>query len=282
MSFHFNTDEKKSQFALSRIFSNALKKNQKTFFFVLVAIMVLAFVAPSFAQESDSVATIRELKGAVTVTNNGISVIPTFMLGKPAVMLDLAVSGKRLSFEPQMRFAMEGKPWAFVFWWRYKAIKRNKFTFNIGAHPAIAFRETLIPVNGEMRETLIAQRFLAGELMPTFKISPKLSVGLYYLHANGLDKGTTKNTDFLALNTSISDIRLIKDISLRLNPQLYLLKMDELQGYYVTSTFTLSKKEFPLSISSVFNQEIRSTIGSKPFVWNVSLVYAFDRNYTTK
>jgi hypothetical protein len=119
-------------------------------------------------------------------------------------------------------------------------------------------------------------------LMPTFKISPKLSVGLYYLHANGLDKGTTKNTDFLALNTSISDIHLVKDISLRLNPQLYLLKMDELQGYYVTSTFTLSKKEFPLSISSVFNQEIRSTIGSKPFVWNVSLVYAFDRNYTTK
>jgi len=197
-------------------------------------------------------------------------------------MLDLAVSGKRLSFEPQMRFAMEGKPWSFVFWWRYKAVKGNKFTFNMGAHPAIAFRETLIPVNGEMRETLIAQRFLAGELMPTFKISPKLSVGLYYLHANGLDKGTTKNTDFLAFNTSLSDIRLIKDISLRLNPQVYLLKMDELKGYYVTSTFTISKKEFPLSISSVFNQEIKSTIDSKPFVWNVSLVYAFDRNYTTK
>jgi hypothetical protein len=48
---------------------------------------------------------------------------------------------------------------------------------------------------------------------------------------------------------------LIKDISLRLNPQVYLLKMDELKGYYVTSTFTISKKEFPLSISSVFNQE---------------------------
>jgi hypothetical protein len=107
-------------------------------------------------------------------------------------------------------------------------------------------------------------------------------VGLYYLHANGLDKGTTKNTDFLAFNTSLSDIRLIKDISLRLNPQVYLLKMDELKGYYVTSTFTISKKGFPLSISSVFNQEIKSTIDSKPFVWNVSLVYAFDRNYTTK
>lgn len=282
MSFHLKTNRKISQFNFDKIFTNSFTKKIKVYHLILAAFMIPGVFAPSFAQESDSAAIIRELKGAVTVTNNGISVIPTFMLGKPAVMLDLAVSGKRLSFEPQMRFAMEGKPWSFVFWWRYKAVKGNKFTFNIGAHPAIAFRETLIPVNGEMRETLIAQRFLAGELMPTFKISPKLSVGLYYLHANGLDKGTTKNTDFLAFNTSLSNIRMVKDISLRLNPQLYLLKMDDLQGYYVTSTFTLSKKEFPLSISSVFNQEIKSTIGSKPFVWNVSLVYAFDRNYSAK
>lgn len=247
---------------------------------VLPVLMLLTGVA--FSQESDSLPTIRELKGAVTVTNNGISVIPTFMLGKPAVMFDLGVSGKRLSFEPQFRFAMEGKPWSFIFWWRYKVIRDKRFTLNVGAHPAIAFRETQMIVDGENRDMLVTQRFFAEEVVPTFKISDKVSLGLYYLHANGLDRGTTKNTNFLALNTVFSNIRLIEDFSLKLNPQLYLLKMDELKGYYVTSTFTLSKKDFPLTLSSLVNQVIKTDIPSKDFVWNLSLIYAFNKEYVRK
>lgn len=247
---------------------------------VLPVLMLLTGVA--FSQESDSLPTIRELKGAVTVTNNGISVIPTFMLGKPAVMFDLGVSGKRLSFEPQFRFAMEGKPWSFIFWWRYKVIRDKRFTLNVGAHPAIAFRETQMIVDGENRDMLVTQRFFAEEVVPTFKISDKVSLGLYYLHANGLDSGTTKNTNFLALNTVFSNIRLIEDFSLKLNPQLYLLKMDELKGYYVTSTFTLSKKDFPLTLSSLVNQVIKTDIPSKDFVWNLSLIYAFNKEYVRK
>lgn len=247
---------------------------------MLAILMFLSDVA--FSQESDSLPTIREFKGAVTVTNNGISVIPTFMLGKPAVLFDLGVSGKRLSFEPQFRFAMEGKPWSYIFWWRYKAVMAKKFTLNLGAHPAIAFRETQMIVDGETRDMLVAQRFFAEEVVPTFKISDKVSLGLYYLHANGLDKGTTKNTNFLALNTVFSNIRLIEDISLKLNPQLYVLKMDELHGYYVTSTFTLSKKDFPLTLTSVVNQVVKTNIPSKDFVWNLSLIYAFNKEYVRK
>lgn len=282
MSFLMNASPKSS--SIIQLISQQLpayftRKATKSLF-ALAILMVLSDVA--FSQESDSLPTIREFKGAVTMTNNGISIIPTFMLGKPAVMFDLGVSGKRLSFEPQFRFAMEGKPWSFIFWWRYKVIRDKKFTLNVGAHPAIAFRETQMIVDGENRDMLVAQRFFAEEVVPTFKISDKVSLGLYYLHANGLDKGTTKNTNFLALNTVFSNIRLIEDISLKLNPQLYVLKMDELHGYYVTSTFTLSKKDFPLTLTSVVNQVVKTDIPSKDFVWNLSLIYAFNKEYVRK
>lgn len=246
---------------------------------LMIGLIMLISANAAIASDADTIPTIRELKGAVTVTNNGISVIPTFMLGKPAVMFDLGVSGKRLSFEPQFRFALEGKPWSFIFWWRYKALMAKKFTLNLGAHPAIAFRQTQMIVDGETRDMLVAQRFLAGEVVPTFKVSDKVSLGFYYLHANGLDKGTTKNTDYLALNTVFSNIRLVEDISLKLNPQLYLLKMDDLHGYYVTSTFTISKKDFPLTVSSIVNQVIKTDISSKDFVWNLSLIYSFSKKY---
>lgn len=282
MSFLMNAFPKSSskiQFITCQLPAYFTRKVTKSLA-VLAILMVLSDVA--FSQESDSLPTIREFKGAVTMTNNGISIIPTFMLGKPAVMFDLGVSGKRLSFEPQFRFAMEGKPWSFIFWWRYKAVRAKKFTLNLGAHPAIVFRETQMIVDGENRDVLVAQRFFAEEVVPTFKISDKVSLGLYYLHGNGLDKGTTKNTNFLALNTVFSNIRLIDDISLKLNPQLYVLKMDELHGYYVTSTFTLSKKDFPLTLTSVVNQVIKTDIPSKDFVWNLSLIYTFNKEYVRK
>ena len=75
-------------------------------------ILILIFTSPiqnSFAQSTDNKSVPSSFGGAVTVTNNGISFIPTFSLGKPAVIFDMAV-GRKLTFEPQFRFSLEGKP----------------------------------------------------------------------------------------------------------------------------------------------------------------------------
>ena len=104
----------------------------------------------------------------MSVTNNGISLIPTFSLGKPAVIFDMSVGGRKLSFEPQFRFSMEGKPWSFLFWWRYKLINTNRLRMSIGAHPALNFRTLSVTINGEVDEIMETRRFLAGELAPNY------------------------------------------------------------------------------------------------------------------
>ena len=48
--------------------------------------------------------------GAVSATNNGISLIPTFSLGKPATIIELNAGGEHLTFEPQFRISLEGQP----------------------------------------------------------------------------------------------------------------------------------------------------------------------------
>lgn len=75
---------------------------------LLTLLINLSFIA--FSQTSEITKMFSHFNGAITATNNGISFIPTFSLGKPAVIFDLSV-GKRLSFDPQFRFALEGKPW---------------------------------------------------------------------------------------------------------------------------------------------------------------------------
>src|SRR5712671_4907165 len=99
----------------------------------LLVFVLLLFAHSSFSQKMDSTKSISHFSGSVSVTNNGISLIPTFSLGKPATIFNLSMSKGKLSFEPELRFALEGKPWSFLFWWRYKLLKSDKFMINVGA-----------------------------------------------------------------------------------------------------------------------------------------------------
>lgn len=252
-----------------------MKKNKIALF---IALLPASYC--SFSQAADSTKHYFHLKGGVTVTNKGISLIPTFTLGKPAAIFDLSMGKKKLFFEPQLRFALEGRPWSFIFWWRYKVANTKKFKMNIGAHPSLVFRNNTAVINGTAVKTIQAHRYLATEAAPNYFISKNTSIGMYYLYSHGLDAGAVNNTHFLTVNGNFSYIGIGKTIFARFNPQVYYLKQDGYDGYYVTSTTTLAKRNFPLSVQSIFNKIIRSNIpGSRNFVWNVSIIYSFSNQY---
>lgn len=247
----------------------------------LVLFIGLVFISQVYSQsiESTKSPAISHFNGTITATNNGISIIPAFSLGKPAVFFDLSVGGDRLSFDPMFRFAMNGKPWSFVLWWRYKVVKDKRFTLTAGAHPAFLFQDMDVIVDGKPQKMFIANRYLAGEINQLYKFSDKFSAGIYFLHGTGFNPTGPKNSDFLALNMIFSNLRLIEDFKLRVNPQVFFLSVDENSGYYVTSSFTLSKGDFPISLQYLFNKKIDSTVPGDDLVWNVSLLYNFANKF---
>jgi hypothetical protein len=237
----------------------------------------------TFSQQIDSTKEVTSFMAAVNVTNNGISLLPNFSLGKPAAIFNMTIGKKRLSFEPEMRFALEGaKPWSFIFWWRYKIVKTNKFTFNVGAHPSFVFREKTLMIDGASHDVLTTQRYFASEFVPTYALTKNFNVCVYYLHSFGLNEDASKRTDFLALRGNISNISLSNQLFLKISPQLYYLNIEGIEGTYVTSTLTLSKKNCPLFISSIMSKAIKTEIAGKDFVWNISLHYAFNKNYISQ
>lgn len=244
--------------------------------------MAIGFSYPVYGQSEESAGKpfVRHFNGTISATNNGVSIIPSFSLGRPAVFFDLSAGGERLSFDPMFRFGMNGKPWSFVFWWRYKILKDKKFTLSAGAHPAFIFQDREVMVDGKPQIMFIANRYLAGEINQMYKFTDKFSMGLYYLHGNGFNPTGPKQTDFLALNMVVGNLRLVKDFNLKMNPQLYFLAVDKTSGYYVSSSFTISKGDFPISFQSLFNQKIDSTVPGDDLVWNVSLLYNFSNQYS--
>lgn len=250
---------------------------KQSFFFIMFS--SLLFCSPAFSQKKDSTSSPSHFTGSISATHNGISLIPTFSLGKPATIINLSMGKGKLSFEPEMRFALEGKPWSFLFWWRYR-VKADRFRFNFGAHPALNFKTETVTSNGVSKEVMVTRRYLATELSPNYMITNNISAGIYYLYSRGLDIGTTKNTHFVTVNSNISNIKLSKQFLFRLVPQFYYLKMDQQDGFYFTSTFVLSKRNFPLSLSAIINKTIQTKItASKDFVWNATLTYSFGHKY---
>jgi hypothetical protein len=246
----------------------------------LLLIFANFFVSTSLiAQEQTPAKPTGQFGGVITATNNGVSIIPSFTLGRPALLFDLSLSGERFSFDPMLRFGMDGKPWSFVFWGRYKAIKDKPFTLTLGAHPAFIFAERIVKVNGQEKTMFVSQRFLAMEVAPMYKFSKRLSMGLYYLRGHGFNPIPPDNSNFLALNTVVSNIPVGGDFSLRVNPQLFFLKVDDNSGTYITSNFTVSKSGFPIGFQGLVNQKIKSTIPGDDFIWNVGLLYLFSTPY---
>ena len=257
----------------------SLIKVSKITFFITSIILSTGML---FAQSKDS-SSHKPLKLAASaaITNNGISLIPTFTLGKPAAIVNFTV-GKKLTFEPEFRYSLAGKPWSNIYWLRYKLVSKQKFNVGIGGHPSVVFSNSQITENNLRKDIIKVQRFLAAEIAPTYAVNKHLSVGVYYLTSFGSKESSIKRANFLTFNGSISKIKLFNQYHLRLNPQIYYLKMDKNEGYYYSATATISKSTAPISFQTMFNQPIKSNIiGGQKFVWNMSLIYSFSKLYTS-
>ena len=260
----------------SRLLSVLLKTDRqiKT---ALLFVLLLRLAPVAFSQERES-RTDTHIAGVISITNKGISIIPSFTLGKPAVVFDLSMGKRKLSFEPQLRFALEGKPWSFIFWWRYNLLTTKKWRLNIGAHPSFVFRTESVVTDGGLEDVLVVRRYVAGELSSSYTLSPNVNLSTFYLYARGLQDYSHRNTNFVGLNMGLSKSLLSDQYTMSVRPQVYYLKMDEDGGLYFTATFTLSRRDFPLSLSALFNKIIETDISAgEDYLWNVSLTYAYRR-----
>jgi hypothetical protein len=241
---------------------------------LMVLLIVFVFSFNAIAQEKIE-QFLDDFRGTASLTQNGISLVPSFSLGDPALLFDLKFTKGKLSFEPDMRFALDGKPWSFIFWFRYKAIENKRFSLRLGAHPALNFRTVNIIRNNKPEELLEARRYLAAEVAPTYKISDNIGIGAYYLYGHGFDEGV-KNTHFMVLNSYFNNLYLSEKLYFNISPQVYYLLTDDLKGFYFVGFVSLIKKDFPISVSAILNKAIDTEIVPEDdFTWNISLVYSF-------
>lgn len=248
----------------------------------LIAMLWLSPKPQSYAQEEQRPG-IGHFRGNISFTNNGLSLIPAFSLNRPAAIFELSLGGERLSFDPEMRFAMDGQPWSFIFWWRYKIIKSEKFRLHVGAHPAFIFENTMVDDgNGNMIESMEAKRFFAGEISPSYVFSDKARVSFLYLAGRSLGKVPFALNQFVATGAHFTKIPLSEKYFFNASPQVFYLKMNEKDGYFASSSLVIGRKDLPISLGTIVSKIIVSEIEVDNWIWNVSLIYSFNNEFVKR
>ena len=213
--------------------------------------------------------------GAVNVNSKGISLVPALTLGRPAAIVDLGVRKRNLSFEPQLRFALDGKPWSFLLWGRYRAVTRENFSLTLGGHPAYSFRRTPAGTNGVSRDLIEVWRYAAGEITPTWTLSSRARAGGYYLYSHGVDRGAPPHTHLVAARAYLADIGVGGNFVVQATPQFYFLRTNGQNGTYLSASAAFGRRGSPWSITTIVNQPVKSdVVRGQAFLWNLGVTRA--------
>lgn len=244
-----------------------------------ILLICIAFSLTLAGQDDDDKPKVNNFTASALFQTKGISTIPNLTLGKPAFTFDLKV-GRKLSFEPQFRFAATGKPWALVLWWRYNAVSTSKFRLDFSTNYSFSYKTITVTTSGEPQELIRTTRYLAGAAAPEYLLNKYFSVGAYIFYTRGIEKFITRNTLMLSFRPSFSNIPIAKNITARFNPEIYHLAMDDDEGIFFNARLSINKKNFPIALSALINKPIKSNIPSEfDLLWNAGISYTFNNKY---
>ena len=236
--------------------------------------LILLFVfTVSWSQESADSTKSKKLSAAarLSLNYNGIAYIPAFSLDKPAIIGAFSLAKGRFSYDPQLSYGLDFKPWIIDNWFHYKIVDRTSFEFKAGAVFSAFFSE--IETEGE--SILQAQKYLAVEFVSTYRFTSNSSLAFTYLLDRGQDPGTLSG-HFFNLQAERSDFNLGKKGLLSTSLQLFYIDYtgDE-DGLFAAANISASIRDIPFSIFFQAIQALASNINPFPeFKWNVGLAYS--------
>lgn len=214
------------------------------------------------------------VSGNIQLSNNGISPVPAFSLGKPALMTAFSIRKGNFSFSPQFNYGVDGRPWSSNNWLRIQ-FPHKKFTFRTGVNWSLFFKESSITENNQTFIIKRANRYLETELAAFYQINENTTLQTMWWHDEGMDVDAVKRGSFYSLSATISNIHITKTIKMMLMPHVfYLHNKIPFEGFFVSGIAAFSYKKLPFSISV---QGVKP-VWTKPtsaFSWNTGLNWSF-------
>ncbi len=242
----------------------------------MAIVIILVLSVQRVAAQKDSSKDKPKLSGVVIITSNGISQIPAYSLDKPAISAFFNLKIKRFSYEPDINYGIDGRPWGMGNTFMYLIMDKKKLKFKAGVSLGLAFSYPEVLQGGKQVKVNKAERYLIVKIIPSYLFSKKSSLSLIYWNAHNLEKESIKLISFLSAVVSITNIRVSEKFYCGFLPQVFYLKVDKEDGLFFSPTVRFGLNKFPLFFSSQVNTALITNISSNSGLkWNVALNYNF-------
>jgi len=240
--------------------------------FFLLCFLLLALQPLSSAEKADSAKTRLIFNGNVSLNSNGMAPIPSFSLGKPALIGTFSLQKKRFSYDPQVAFGLDMRPWIIDNWVHYRLIFKPKFELRTGMDFSMFFSN----YDAGDYEIFQGQQYLTFEIAAIFKFTPTSNLSLMYWSDNGQDHGSISGS-FYNIVYEKTGIRIGESMLLSGGLQLfYVGYTGSNDGLFISPRIAASLKNVPLSLFFQATQAITSNIEPFPgFRWNIGLAWLF-------
>ncbi len=240
--------------------------------------LVLFFLSSALYASENTDSTKSKLKAGATFTlnSNGISSVPAFSLGAPALMASVSVGKGWFSYDPTLAYGLDLKPWFIDNWIHVKLINLPKFELRTGMNISSYCGKYTVPEG----EFLRVERYFAYELAATFRFAHNISLQTQYWNDRGQEDYSLKG-HFVSAIVEKTDLALGNHILCTAALQLFYIGYDSNDntndnndGLFVAPRVSFSVRNFPVSIFSQAVQAISSNIEPFPgFNINVGIGY---------
>jgi len=239
---------------------------------LLVLLLAVITHAESKAFVSDSSWTKLKASCTVSLNSNGISSIPAFSLGEPAIMSFITLSKGRFSYDPVLAYGLDLRPWFIDNWLHYHIIDKPAFKLRTGFNFSVFFSD--LPLSEE--EILQGDRYWALELAGVYKITSGTILTLMYWNDRGQDPGTLTG-HFISLTGEHNDMRIGRSLLFSAALQFFFIDYDgNSDGLFVCPRLSTALGGIPASLFLQVTQPLKTNISPAPgFEWNLGVSYSF-------
>lgn len=237
--------------------------------------LVLFFQSAALNASETTDSTKSKLKAGATfsLNSNGISSVPAFSLGKPALMASVFVGKGWFSYDPTLAYSLDGHPWFIDNWFHAKLVNQPKFELRTGVNVSTYCSKYVVP---EMPggELFGVERYFTFELATTFRFGHNTSLLTQYWNDRGQEDWSIKG-HFISATGEKTDMAIGKHVLFAAALQLFYINYEgNNDGLFVAPRVAFSVRKFPVSVFSQVVQAITSNIDPFPgFNINVGIGY---------
>lgn len=217
------------------------------------------------------------VSGNFVLTQNGIDPVPSFALGKPALMTNLFVNKGRFTYNHQLNYSITDlKPWAQNNWLLYRIPTGKKSLLRVGGSWSFFFkRETLSFPSRFDALTQIVNQYAVTEVSFIHNFSDNTSMTITNWAEGGLEWDAVPWGNFTNLAFAFKNIKLGKNFTYNFFPSSFLvINALPFKGVYCAEFSSVYHTKFPIGLV----QQTVIPIWSDPkgeFNWNVGIQWRF-------